>query len=113
MRSLLVMTIAAGVVSSAMAQDAPFRGSCTLVQKNQFAGPFNVCVEPLSESQCGSLGKQDENSGAVHATKPCPSEKVIGVCDRGANRVIYYSGEPMNLEIGCGFQSGEWKAAGE
>jgi hypothetical protein len=29
-----------------------------------------------------------------------------------AGKRIYYEGDPSGLEIGCGFQGGEWKAAG-
>jgi hypothetical protein len=85
---------------------------CSYVQKNMFAGPFKVCDTNVTAEKCAELGKTDENSDAVPGTGDCPREGQVGICDMGANgQRIYYQGDPSGLEIGCGFQGGEWKAA--
>lgn len=84
-------------------------GHCKYTQKNMFAGPFKVCDEPATAEKCTELGKTDENSGAAHGAGACPLEGQVGVCDMGANgKRFYYEGDPAGLEIGCGFQGGEW-----
>ena len=94
---------------SAVAQEA---GQCSYTQKNMFAGPFKVCDEPVTAEKCAELGKTDENSGAAHAAGSCPTASLVGTCDMGANgKRHYYEGDPGGLEIGCGFQGGEWKVA--
>ena len=95
---------------SATAQDSP--GHCNYTQKNMFAGPFKVCDEPVAADKCTELGKTDENSAAAHAAASCPTAGVVGTCDMGENgKRHYYEGDAGGLEIGCGFQGGEWKAA--
>jgi hypothetical protein len=86
-------------------------GSCTYVQENMFAGPFNVCQEPVGAESCAVLGETDDNADAVHAEGECPSEGLVGTCDLGSNKLRYFSGDAGGLEIGCGFQGGEWVAA--
>jgi hypothetical protein len=94
---------------TAVAQDGP--GHCNYVQKNMFAGPFKVCDQPVDAAKCAELGKTDENSDAAHGAGECSSAGKIGVCDMGdAGKRVYYEGDPGGLEIGCGFQGGEWKA---
>lgn len=86
-------------------------GHCNYVQKNMFAGPFKVCDTPVTPEKCAELGKTDENSDAVHGAGDCSTDGKVGVCDMGdAGKRIYYEGDPGGLEIGCGFQGGEWKA---
>ncbi len=94
---------------SASGQDGA--GQCSYVQKNMFAGPFKVCDTPVNAEKCAEIGKTDENSDAVHSAGTCPTEGKVGVCDMGdAGTRVYYEGDAGGLEIGCGFQGGEWKA---
>jgi hypothetical protein len=86
-------------------------GSCTYVQENMFAGPFNVCEEPVGAESCAVLGETDDNADAAHSTEACTTEGLIGTCDKGATKLHYYTGDPGGLEIGCGFQGGEWVSA--
>lgn len=93
-----------------MAADDP--GHCSYTQKNMFAGPFKVCDAPVDAAGCEELGRTDENSDAAHSAGACPTANVVGVCDMGTMGTrTYYEGDPTGLEIGCGFQGGEWKAA--
>ncbi len=85
-------------------------GSCTYVQENMFAGPFDVCQEPVGAESCTALGETDDNANAVHAAGACASEGLVGTCDLGATKLRYYSGDAGGLEIGCGFQGGDWVA---
>jgi len=86
-------------------------GSCTYVQENMFAGPFNVCQEPVGADSCAVLGETDDNADAVHSGDACPTEGLIGTCDLGETKLHYYDGDAGGLEIGCGFQGGEWVTA--
>ena len=86
-------------------------GSCSYVQENMFAGPFNVCQEPVGAESCAVLGETDDNADAVHAEGACPTEGLVGTCDVGATKLHYYTGDAGGLEIGCGFQGGEWVSA--
>ncbi len=102
------LIVAAGPLT-AIAAD----GHCNYTQENMFAGPFKVCDMPVTAEQCDERGKTDDNSGAVHGEGACATEGAVGTCDMGDNGLrIYYEGDPGGLEIGCGFQSGEWKSAG-
>lgn len=83
-------------------------GHCTYVQENMFAGPFKVCTMPASAATCDELGNTDDNRDAAHAAGDCPAEAVVGTCDLGDSKLLYYEGDPGGLEIGCGFQGGEW-----
>ena len=105
--TLLAPLLVMGPVT-ASAEDGA--GHCNYVQKNMFAGPFKVCDMPSGPDQCTEVGKTDENSAAVHGAGDCATEGKVGVCDMGeAGKRIYYEGDPAGLEIGCGFQGGEWK----
>ena len=86
-------------------------GSCTYVQENMFAGPFDVCREPVGPESCAELGETDDNADAVHSAEACTKEGLVGTCDLGSNQLHYLSGDAGGLEIGCGFQGGEWIAA--
>jgi len=85
-------------------------GSCTFVQENMFAGPFNVCQEPVGAESCAEIGQTDDNADAVHAEAACPTEGLVGTCDLGDSKLHYFSGDAGGLEIGCGFQGGDWVA---
>lgn len=86
-------------------------GACSYVQENMFAGPFNVCQEPVGAESCAVLGETDDNADATHAEGACPADGLVGTCDLGASKLRYYSGDAGGLEIGCGFQGGEWISA--
>ena len=89
-------------------------GSCTYVQENMFAGPFDVCHEPVGADSCAVLGETDDNANAVHAEGACTNEGLVGTCDltdANGTKVHYLSGDAGGLEIGCGFQGGEWVSA--
>ena len=86
-------------------------GSCAYVQENMFAGPFNVCQEPVDAASCATLGETDDNADAVHSAGACTTEGLIGTCDLGETKLLYFDGDAGGLEIGCGFQGGEWVSA--
>ncbi len=105
-RLAAVALLAAGpLAGTALADDA---GHCKYVQQNMFAGPFKVCEMPIDAAKCEELGKTDENHDAVHAAGACPVEGLVGTCDKGATKLLYFEGDPAGLEIGCGFQAGTW-----
>ena len=90
-------------------------GSCTFVQENMFAGPFDVCQEPVGAESCAALGETDDNRDASHSDDACAVENLIGSCDLGNTKVNYFMGantdpstDSGSLEIGCGFQGGDW-----
>jgi hypothetical protein len=83
-------------------------GSCKYVQENMFAGPFDVCQEPVGAESCTELGETDDNADAVHSAEACPTEGLIGTCDLSDTKLHYFTGDAGGLEIGCGFQGGEW-----
>ena len=85
-------------------------GHCNYVQQNMFAGPFRVCMSPASVSGCEVLGSTDDNRDAAHGDGECSMQGALGVCDMGDASIVYYEGDPGSLEIGCGFQGGEWVA---
>ena len=99
------------LMTAAIAEDEPV-GACAYVQENMFAGPFNVCQAPVTEAICTELGETDDNHDASFAEgEECDTDKdIVGVCDLGDSKVYYYDGDPFGLEIGCGFQGGEWLA---
>ena len=106
---LLKSTIAALVLAgSSFASIAFADGHCNYTQENMFAGPFKVCEMPTDAAKCEELGNTDDNADAVHGDGECPSEGAVGICDRGDSKLVYYEGDPGGLEIGCGFQGGEW-----
>jgi hypothetical protein len=86
-------------------------GACSYVQENMFAGPFNVCQEPVGADSCTEIGETDDNADAVHAGGACTTDGLVGTCDLGDGKLHYYSGDSGGLEIGCGFQGGDWIAA--
>jgi hypothetical protein len=106
---LLKSIIAALVIAgSSFASVAFADGHCNFTQENMFAGPFKVCEMPADAAKCEELGSTDDNADAVSGDGECATEGAVGVCDRGDSKLVYYEGDPGGLEIGCGFQGGEW-----
>ena len=105
MLSLFVVMVALMSSGGVIAAD---EGHCNYTQENMFAGPFKVCDMPANEENCQELGSTDDNADAVYGGGACPAENAVGTCDMGETKRIYYEGDPSGLEIGCGFQSGEW-----
>jgi hypothetical protein len=83
-------------------------GHCNYVQENMFAGPFKVCQMPTDAAVCEELGSTDDNHDAVQGGGACTTDGLVGTCDLGDSKLVYYEGDPGGLEIGCGFQGGEW-----
>jgi hypothetical protein len=83
-------------------------GACTYVEENMFAGPFDLCQSPVGPESCAALGETGDNRDAVHSDGACPTEGLVGICDLGSNQKHYMSGDAGGLEIGCGFQGGDW-----
>ena len=86
-------------------------GACQYVMENMFAGPFKACTEPATSEACDEIGTTDDNREAAHSDGMCPTEGLVGTCDRGDDKLRYYEGDPSGLEIGCGFQGGDWITA--
>lgn len=86
-------------------------GHCNYTQENMFAGPFKVCQMPTDAAACEELGNTDDNTDAVQGDGACGSDGTVGTCDTGDYQLVYYEGDPGGLEIGCGFQGGEWVSA--
>jgi len=86
-------------------------GHCNYVQENMFAGPFAVCQMPTDAALCEEFGNTDDNADAVQGDGACSMESAVGTCDMGASQLVYYEGDAGGLEIGCGFQGGEWTNA--
>jgi hypothetical protein len=99
---------------SAVADDqaaaAPASGHCDFSLKNQWAGPFKACSDPATPDQCKALGAKDENSNAVWSSGSCPTAGIVGTCRKSDGALHYYEGDAAGLEMGCGFQSGEWQS---
>ena len=83
-------------------------GACTYVEENMFAGPFDLCQSPVGPESCAALGETGDNRDAVHSEGACPTEGLVGTCDLGGSQKNYLSGDEGGLEIGCGFQGGDW-----
>lgn len=86
-------------------------GHCNYSMENMFAGPYKVCQMPADAAACEEIGNTDDNADAVQGDGACASEAAVGTCDTGDYQVVYYEGDPGGLEIGCGFQGGEWVSA--
>lgn len=97
----------AGLVATA---DGP-AGHCSFNLKNQWVGPLKACMAPSSPTDCDATGKKDENSGAQFAEGACPTAGLVGVCKTAKGALSYYEGDASGLEMGCGFQQGEWTLA--
>ena len=95
-------------VADDQAAGAPATGHCDFSLKNQWAGPFKACVDPATPDQCKALGAKDDNSNAVWSSGSCSTTGVVGTCRKSDGALHYYEGDASGLEMGCGFQSGEW-----
>ncbi|HJP03476.1 MAG: hypothetical protein QF789_05440 [Gammaproteobacteria bacterium] len=111
MKIIRILSVAAIVALAGSMSAAYAEGSCNYVQENMFAGPFNVCQEPVEAEACAELGETDDNADAVHSDGACASDGLIGTCDLGDSQLHYFSGDAGGLEIGCGFQGGDWISA--
>jgi hypothetical protein len=110
-----VSLAAVGAVSSLTGQDLSATadgpaGHCAFSMKNAWVGPLKACMAPSSPADCDATGKKDENSNAQFAEGACPTEALVGTCKTEKYSLHYYEGDPSGLEIGCGFQQGEWLA---
>ena len=83
-------------------------GSCNFIQENMFAGPYEVCAMPVDKARCKQFGDEGSNTGTKYSDAECRAEKALGRCVLDEHTIIYYSGEPRDLEMGCSFQGGEW-----
>ncbi len=105
-----ILGIAAAMMLAGGSTVAMAEGSCVFIQENMFAGPFDVCQAPVNADACAEIGQTDDNADAVHSDGACDLAKLVGTCDIGTSKVHYLSGDPGGLEIGCGFQGGDWVA---
>ncbi len=104
---------AAVLMASGVVVRADDMGVCNYTMKNMFAGPYKVCETNIDEATCLGRANEDENSNASFSAGPCATEGAVGTCTTADHATTYYEGEPSSLEIGCGFQAGEWETAGE
>ncbi len=95
--------ITIGLVAPATA----IAGHCTYVQQGRSAS-HQVCETPTDEAACTAIGAAEGHSNAEFAAGACPVEDLVGTCDKGASKILYFDGDPSQLEIGCGFQGGTW-----
>ena len=89
----------------------PGDGHCMYQLQNlMMDGTMKTCQEPANAEGCATLGETDDNSDAVHGQGNCPTEGMVAMCDTGDNKYIYYEDNDQlgGLEIGCGFQGGDW-----
>lgn len=87
----------------------PGDGHCVFMLQNlMMDSPVKSCQEPANAEGCETLGSTDDNADAVHGEGECPMEGAQAVCDVGDSKYVYYDGELGGLEIGCGFQGGDW-----
>lgn len=82
-------------------------GHCDYTQQSAH-GTHNVCEMPVTAEDCTARDEWDSVSDTDYAEGACPTENVVGTCDKGSTQIVYYSGEPDQLKIGCGFQGGTW-----
>ncbi len=109
--SLLIFAV--GLVSSGLVM-ADASGHCNYSHSSAYSDePFKICQMPASPADCEDLGNAEGNAEAVYGDGECPAENAVGTCDTGESKLIYFNGEADGLEIGCGFQSGEWINAAE
>jgi hypothetical protein len=110
--SLALLTLTSFVAftpAERAAAQAPDAGHCAFTLKNQWVGPLKACMDPATPQACSELGGRDENSSAVHGAGQCPVEGRVGTCAKSDSAMHYYEGDADGLEVGCGFQGGEWK----
>lgn len=87
----------------------PGDGHCIyMLQNRMMDSQVKTCQEPANVEGCEYLGSIDDNSDAAHGEGSCPMEGATGICDTGDIKLVYYGGDLGGLEIGCGFQGGDW-----
>ena len=89
----------------------PGDGHCVYQLQNlMMDGQVKTCQSPANKEGCATLGSTDDNSDAVHGDGECPTDGALAVCDTGDVKYVYYedNGQLGGLEIGCGFQGGDW-----
>jgi hypothetical protein len=89
----------------------PGDGHCTYMLQNlMMDSQVKTCQQPANAEGCAALGSTDDNSDAAHAEGECPMDGALAVCDTGDNKYVYYEDNDQlgGLEIGCGFQGGDW-----
>lgn len=83
-------------------------GHCKFTQQGPY-GIREVCEMPVATAEdCTALGDRESVSDPDYGQGACPVEQVVGTCDKGSSQVVYYSGDPVKLKTGCGFQGGTW-----
>ncbi len=87
----------------------PGDGHCMHQLQNMMMDePVKTCQSPANAEGCATIGSTDDNADAVHGEGECPMEGAQAICDVGDSKFVYYEGELGGLEIGCGFQGGDW-----
>ena len=87
----------------------PGEGHCMLqLQNNMMDEKVASCEQPANAAGCKVLGTTDDNSDAKHSAGDCPMKGAKASCDTGEIKWLYYSGDYSGMEIGCGFQGGDW-----
>ena len=109
MKKLSILLIAA--IALLGAGNVLAEGHCDFTMENMFAGPFKVCLQPSDAAACAETADEDDNADAAHSDGACAAENAVGTCDMGEQKMVYYEGEADSIEIGCGFQGGDWIAA--
>jgi hypothetical protein len=83
-------------------------GHCTYTQQVTH-GTHQVCEMPIAAAaDCAALENQTSIVDSEFAGGACPTDDVVGTCDKGVTQIVYYSGDPTKLKTGCGFQGGTW-----
>jgi hypothetical protein len=82
-------------------------GHCNYTQQGRMES-HQVCEMPTDEATCTAIGEAEGHSNAEFATGSCPVQDLVGTCDKGASKILYFDGNQSQLEIGCGFQGGTW-----
>ena len=90
---------------------SPGDGHCMHdLQNLMMDASVKACETPASAEGCATIGSTDDNANAAHGEGECPSDGALATCDTGDVKFVYYSddGQLGGLEIGCGFQGGDW-----
>jgi len=114
----LLVLIAAGVAVAGLHSEGdglpkgnPGDGHCMYdLQNLMMDATVKSCETPANAEGCKTIGSTDDNANAVHGAGDCPTEGALATCDTGDVKFVYYSddGQLGGLEIGCGFQGGDW-----
>ena len=107
--TLLIFAVA--LISTGIAI-ADTGGHCNFSHSSAYADePYMICEMPTNAEDCAAVGNAEGNADAVYGDGACSAENIVGTCDTGESKMIYYNGDASGLEIGCSFQSGEWVTA--